>query len=115
MLASYTTSLAIDRRSNKEKNENKMSIIVLSDDQECNVLVKLKLDENDIVQHIVSDDYFEGKTAEVDERIFKCIVVSNSRLLTFRPQSAYIHDVSNLCRLHEVQYSEFLPVEVEQL
>ena len=31
-IALYTTSLAIDRRSNKEKNENKMSIIVLSDD-----------------------------------------------------------------------------------
>ena len=92
-----------------------MSIFALNNDEECNVLVKLKLDEDDFVEHIVSDENFEGKTAEVDERLFKCVVVSNSHLLTFRSQSVFIHDVSNLLRLHEVQYNEFLPVEVEQL
>jgi hypothetical protein len=92
-----------------------MSIFALNDDDENNVLVKFSLDENDVVEHIVSDDDFKGKKGKVDERLFKCIVVSNSRILTFRSQSAFIHDVSSLCRLHEVQYNKFLPVEVEQL
>ena len=64
-----------------------MSIIALNNDEDCNILVQLKLFENekDIVEHSVSDEHYEGSKGELDERLFRCIIVSNSRFLTFRP------------------------------
>ena len=87
-----------------------MAIFGLNAGDDCNELVKVKLDENDIVEHILSGEDFYGKTDELDERLLKSIIVSNSRLLTFRPSSVYIHDVSNLLKVHAVHYNDFLPV-----
>ena len=88
-----------------------MSIFGLIDINEiCNTLVQFKVDEFKNVEHFVSEELFEIDENDKDKRLFKCIIVSDSCLLTVRPKAVFIHDMSNLQSFHCIKWYDVLPV-----
>ena len=85
----YYATCATDRRSDNDQNQNKIAVFGFNALDDSNKLVKIKLDENNNLDHFLSDEKF-------DTLLLKCIIVSDTRLLSIRPEAAYIHGMSNL-------------------
>jgi hypothetical protein len=86
----HHATCATDRRSDNNRSQNKIAVFGFNAPVDySNSLVKIKLDENNNLDHLLSDEKF-------DALLLKCIIVSNIRLLSIRPEAAYIHDMSNL-------------------
>ena len=87
----YHATCATDRRSDNDQNQSKIAVFGFNTHPNAysNSLVKIKLDENNNLDHFLSDEKF-------DTMLLKCIIVSDTRLLSIRPKAAYIHDMSNL-------------------
>ena len=109
---SYHATIAIDRRSDDDQSNNKTVIIGLNDYSGSNKLAKIITDENNDIKHFISEELFVNDEAS-DERLFKGMILSNTRLLTFRPQVACIHDMSSLQSIHKISWNDFLEVRVE--
>ena len=87
-----------------------MSVFGLNTYEESNALVQFEVDEFRNIKHLVSDELFEVDENDKDKRLFKCIIVSDSCLLTIRPTAVYIHNMSNLQSFNCIQWEDFLPV-----
>ena len=87
-----------------------MSVFGLNTYEESNALVQFEVDEFRNIKHLVSDELFEVDENDKDKRLFKCIIVSDSCLLTIRPTAVYIHNMSNLQSFNCIQWDDFLPV-----
>ena len=85
----YHATCATDRRSDTDQSQNKIAVFGFNAFDNSNKLFKIKLDENNNLVHFLSDEKF-------DTKLLKCIIVSETRLLSIRPKAAYIHDMSNL-------------------
>jgi hypothetical protein len=74
----YHATCATDRRSDTEQNQNKIAIFGFNAFDDSNKLFKIKLNENNNLEHFLSDEKFDAK-------LLKCIIVSDTRLISVRP------------------------------
>ena len=63
------------------------------------------MDEERILNPITSD--------ECKEKLLRCVIVSDTRFLTYRVDAVYIHDISDLRKIHVVKWADVLPVDAE--
>ena len=85
-----------------------IAVLGLNAHDDSNKLVSVKLSENGTVEHFLSDH-------ENEVELLKSIIISDIRFLVFRPETAHIHDMSNLGDIHEVKWIDIFPVKVERL
>ena len=74
----YWATCATDRRSDSDQSQNRIAVFGFSKPHDfSNKLVKIELDDNNELTYSVSDEEFETE-------LLKCMIVSDTRLLSFR-------------------------------
>jgi hypothetical protein len=76
----YHATCATDRRSDNDQSQNRIAVFGFNANlnEYSNKLVKIELDDNNDLTCFVSDEAF-------DTMLLKCMIVSDTLLLSFRP------------------------------
>ena len=85
--------------------KNKIAVFGLNAIDMSNKLVKIELDENNRIKHSASEEVLAL-------HLLKCLIVSDTVLISFRPDSTCIHDMSNLKLMNLIHWNDLLPVKV---